>query len=364
MVAFHIADFPRSRDLPLGQQWFMDYGNEFIVAARYALETGASRQLSRRYEKGELVRVRRGIYTDKQHWLALKPWERYRATARAVAAENPSVDFCYETAALFWGLQIVGVPSHIHLANASRGHAGARSPSTIAAALKPSGTNGLERIRAYGIYRHHYNTVTVFHRGLQLTNLVQTAVDVISRGSFSHGVVLADHVISASRFKKLFTSKEALEKAAGNLSSEAKRQRVNHILEFANQNSGSAGESLSRAQMLLLGFPPPELQIEFYDTEGFIGRTDFFWREQGIIGEFDGDAKYLRDEYLGGQSAREAVLAEKKREDRLRALGFTIVRWDWATAKDPAKLYAKLLAKGLAPTRNTHLRTIHPRARG
>ncbi|WP_231745586.1 hypothetical protein [Arthrobacter sp. EpRS71] len=346
------------------QQWFMDYQNEFIVAARHRLETGASRQLSRRYKTGELVRVRQGVYVDKEHWLGLKPWDRYAATARAVAAENPAAEFCFETAALLWGLQMVGVPSHIHLATASRGHAGARKPSTKAANVGPTGPTGLERIRAYGVYRHYYSTDTVYLRGLRLTGLARTAVDVLARGPFTKGVTLADHAISAARYPSLFMSKAVLSEAAEGLPSEAKRQRVEHILSFADENSGSAGESLSRAQMHLLSFPAPELQCEFRDAMGFVARTDFFWRDQGVIGEFDGDAKYLRDEYLGGQSAREAVLAEKKREDRLRALGFTVVRWDWATANNPAQLTAKLLAAGLTPVKVTPKRTIHRRTRG
>ena len=69
-----------------------------------------------------------------------------------------------------------------------------------------------------------------------------------------------------------------------------------------------------------------------------------------MIGEFDGDAKYLRDEYLGVQTARQAVLAEKKREDKLRAAGFRVVRWDWATAADPARFEACLRQAGLANT--------------
>ncbi|MFK0041280.1 hypothetical protein ACIQTW_15710 [Paenarthrobacter sp. NPDC090517] len=342
----------------------MDYRDEFIVAARYGLESGTARQLSRRYQKGELVRVRKGIYINKETWLALKPWQRYAATARAVAAENPTAEFCFETAALFWGLQVVGVPSHVHLATTSRGHAGSRGPRTSAAAVGPSGTTGLERVRGYGIYRHSYSAATVSHLGLQLTDLLPTAVDVLARGSFTKGIVLADHAISKSRFPKLFTSKAALGEATQGLGSEAKRQRVNYVLRFADKNSGSAGESLSRAQMHLLGFPSPELQCEFHDAMGFVARTDFFWRDQGLIGEFDGDAKYLQDEYLAGRSAREVVLAEKRREDRLRALGFAVVRWDWTTANDPAKLAAKLFAAGLAPLKNTAMRTIHQRLRG
>jgi hypothetical protein len=89
------------------------------------------------------------------------------------------------------------------------------------------------------------------------------------------------------------------------------------------------------------------LQQDFYDSEGFVARTDFYWPESGVIGEFDGDSKYLDDELLGNRSTREVILAEKKREDRLRALGYTVVRWDWAAVKDPQLLRRKLVAAGV-----------------
>ncbi|MFJ5957495.1 hypothetical protein ACIQC5_16250 [Paenarthrobacter sp. NPDC092416] len=326
----------------------MNGTNEFLVAARQRLDMGDTRTLSRRYQQGELVRVRKGIYLDKKLWLSLKPWQRYRASIRAVALELPAAQFCFETAALIWGLQLVGVPRHIHLANSSRGHAGIRAPTTAAALLPSTGATGLENIRAYGIYRHLYTANTAPFGGLVVTELHRTAVDVMSRVSFSKAVVLADHILSTDRFPGLATSKDELLFAAEYLKSGAKRRRVGDILDFADERSGSAGESLSRAQIHMLGLPAPELQSEFSDASGFVARSDFFWRQKRLIGEFDGDAKYLNDEYLGGRTAREAVVAEKKREDRLRALGFQVVRWDWATASDPAKLLAKLTAAGLA----------------
>ena len=93
--------------------------------------------------------------------------------------------------------------------------------------------------------------------------------------------------------------------------------------------------------------PAPVLQEAFYDERGKIGVVDFWWPDCKLVGEFDGRGKYLRDEYLSGRSTADAVLAEKAREDRLRALGLTIVRWDWATALDLALLEAKLRGAGL-----------------
>ncbi|MGO4248565.1 hypothetical protein AB4Y87_15235 [Paenarthrobacter sp. RAF54_2] len=337
---------------------------EFLVSTQQRANSGDIRSLSRRFTKGELVRVRKGVYMDKSRWMSLKPWERYSATIRAVALELPSAHFCYETAAVLWGMQVVGIPAHIHLANSSSSHAGSKRPTTQASGGTKSGSTGLERTKSYGIYRHAYQASPVHLNGLTVTDLNSTAADVMARLPFARAVVLADHAISPKRFGASAASVEDLHLAGESLASAAKRLWVSSVLDFADARSGSAGESLSRAQMHLLGFPAPELQAEFHDALGFVARTDFYWRELKIIGEVDGDAKYLNDEYLNGGTARETVLKEKKREDRLRAMGFHVVRWDWTTAIRPEKLLAKLEAAGLSRTRNPALRTIHRRARG
>jgi hypothetical protein len=52
-------------------------------------------------------------------------------------------------------------------------------------------------------------------------------------------------------------------------------------------------------------------------------------RRCGTVGEFDGKAKY--GELLKpGQTSREAMIAEKQREDLLRDLGWQVVRWMWS----------------------------------
>ena len=56
------------------------------------------------------------------------------------------------------------------------------------------------------------------------------------------------------------------------------------------------------------------------DDEGFVARVDFLWSDFGIVGEADGAGKYIN---------RGALVAEKLREDRLRRLGYLMVRWTW-----------------------------------
>jgi hypothetical protein len=92
------------------------------------------------------------------------------------------------------------------------------------------------------------------------------------------------------------------------------------------------------------------LQQPFYDAGGLIGYVDFWWPEFGIVGEFDGHGKYLRDEFTRGRTTAEVVLDEKRRENRLRALGLTVARWEWADAFAPRMLERILSQAGLPRT--------------
>jgi hypothetical protein len=99
--------------------------------------------------------------------------------------------------------------------------------------------------------------------------------------------------------------------------------------------------------MHLQGLPAPILQKEFRDGAGLIGYVDFWWPEFELIGEFDGLGKYTRTEMLAGRSPAEVVIAEKVREDRLRALGPRVVRWGWESAISPPRLAEVLRRAGL-----------------
>ncbi|WP_157374583.1 hypothetical protein [Haematomicrobium sanguinis] len=132
------------------------------------------------------------------------------------------------------------------------------------------------------------------------------------------------------------------------LDSGAKMERANDALAFGSSLSMSAGESLGRVQMYDAGLDIPELQVRFEDGQGLIGYADYFWRLARVIGEFDGKIKYVDPAFRNGRSADQVVFDEKVREDRLRALGFTVVRWTWSDLKQPGALERKLRAAGVS----------------
>jgi hypothetical protein len=64
--------------------------------------------------------------------------------------------------------------------------------------------------------------------------------------------------------------------------------------------------------------------VSLHDERGrFVGRVDFAWLEDGVVGEADGRLKYT-----DGDAVR-VIEAEKERQARLEALGLVVVRWGW-----------------------------------
>jgi very-short-patch-repair endonuclease len=72
-------------------------------------------------------------------------------------------------------------------------------------------------------------------------------------------------------------------------------------------------------------------QVRLFDELGLMGRVDFLVGEKVVV-EFDGLVKYE------GAQGREALAAEKRREDRLRAAGYEVVRLTWADLDRPDRV--------------------------
>ncbi|WP_132197335.1 MULTISPECIES: type IV toxin-antitoxin system AbiEi family antitoxin domain-containing protein [Kribbella] len=105
---------------------------------------------------------------------------------------------------------------------------------------------------------------------------------------------------------------------------------------FGDARAESVGESRLRVLMSDLGLPEPLLQVEIRDAGGrLVARVDFLFERWGVIVEFDGALKYA------GVGA-EALIAEKAREDKLRDLGYEVVRAVWADLAQPAELVARI----------------------
>ncbi|MGP4031751.1 type IV toxin-antitoxin system AbiEi family antitoxin domain-containing protein [Pseudarthrobacter sp. 1C304] len=302
-----------------------------LILTRENVQQGLTpKDLARRCHSGALVRVRRGVYVDGSIWRALKPWEQHRVRVSA-AAETftaPTI-FAWHSAAAVWHVPTIGLRHPVH-------------------ALTLQNDGGRSRA---GVVRHYVPPAglkAVRREGVLVTGRVRTVLDLAAFTPFAEAVVPLDHVLKPDTAHGLpaLTKEQLLAGIESNYTAAAAK-RIMTAVEFADPRSGSAGESYSRALMWMAGFEPPELQREMRDGAGLIGYTDYFWESVRLAGEFDGVEKYVKAEYLNGRTISQAVVDEKAREDRIRALGNGVFRWVWADLMAAGQLERKLTAAGV-----------------
>ncbi|MFZ4894807.1 hypothetical protein ACL9RL_10185 [Plantibacter sp. Mn2098] len=295
-----------------------------FLLTRDARAIGADRLIERARRDGRLVRLRTGVHMLATNWARLTPDQQYRAHVRAAALVlRKDAVFSHYSAASLWELPIIGPwPSAVH--TITTGDAGGRS--------------------APGIIRH--TTSAVFNSGIRaghaVTAVPRTVLDLAMSAPLASAAAAADRALRSE-----LTTRDELQSELNACVSRRGTRQAKYVIDFADGAADNGGESLMRLQLRLLGFPPPRLQHAFFDADGHIGNTDADWPEYGVVLEFDGKQKYVNDEYTRGRSAADIVLAEKRREDRLRALGLRVVRITWADLHDPVRLARILEAAGV-----------------
>jgi hypothetical protein len=95
-------------------------------------------------------------------------------------------------------------------------------------------------------------------------------------------------------------------------------------LDLSDGRAESPLETRGRLAMLASGLPRPELQVQIHDAAGLIGRVDAWYEDAAVAIEFDGQVKYTDPRHAS--SPGKVLWEEKRREDRMRALGVRIVR--------------------------------------
>jgi len=296
---------------------------------------GYDRTRQRAVAGGRIVRLRRGAYVDNGRWQAADGDAQYLARVEAAVETRRSEPvLSHESAALLWGLPALhGWPEDVH------GLAGARTSARS--------KNG------FVWHNTPLDDADVVRLGPFLaTSLSRTLSDLARSRPMAEAVTFLDHG-TRTAVRRLDGSssrgepKEQLLDRLGSMRSAAGVGRATLHVRFSDPLSGSPGESYSRVQIYLLGYPRPLLQVPVPRGEGGYDFPDFTWDE--AFGEFDGRGKYVREEYTHGRSIQEVVYQEKRREDRLRSTGKGMARWGWAELADQALLDAILRQAGLRP---------------
>jgi hypothetical protein len=271
-------------------------------------------ELARLVRAGAWTRLGRGAYVEGG--LPGDAGARHRLLVRATLARlGTAAVVSHQSAAVLHGLPLWGARlGEVHVT---------RQP--------PAWNDSRGRLRVH-VARLRDDEVTVID-GSPVTSPVRTALDLARALPFEAAVVVLDAALHRRQIGHEQLT-ERLFDIAGTRGSRAAARAV----RFADARSESVGESRSRVLPHRLQLAPSALQFEVLTGEGlFLGRTDFAWEEQRVLGEFDGRVKYGRL-LRPGQEPGDVVFDEKRREDALRAEDWSVVRWTWADIESPGRL--------------------------
>lgn len=292
-----------------------------VILRPQAIAAGYSPQeIQRQLGAAEWVGVRRGAYAAASAWRTMTVAERHRALCFAVAAKiGPDAAISHTSAVALHGLPTWGhdlSEVHVSKANVSR-HAG-------------------------GVF-HHRTAVPSDHvvdiQGIPVTAAARALVEAALISPSEPCVVTMDAAL-----RDRITTKQELLDTVDAMRDWPGARNAGRVVSFAEARSESVGESRARFAFHLADLPEPLLQHEISDRQNkLIARVDFLFEEYRTIAEFDGKIKYT-GEVTPGSSATDVLWREKKREDRLRAMGFEIVRITWADLYDVSALGARVRA--------------------
>lgn len=264
---------------------------EGLLTRAAAREAGIDdRELRRLVRRGELVRIRRGVYVDAERWAAADPYRerpilRMRAAALVLTCDD--FVFSHDSAAMLHGLGAPD-PAHAQVHVTRRKVHGDADRAGIKHHLAP----------------YLAKEVTVVH-GLRVLDLARTSLDMAREHGLVAGVACTDAAL------RLGVRRSDLESARKRMWCWPESRVMDAAIDLADPGAESWLESEGR--LLVTGLQVGRPQTQFGLSDGH--RT--VWCDLRVgrhVFEIDGRGKY-QAEQVAGQDPDAVLWQEKKRQD-------------------------------------------------
>lgn len=298
-----------------------------------AVTGGISRRvLSRLVRRGQLIHVQRGVYRQnpsaqgvRERWQILE--FEHLARCRGALLAHPGHALSHQSAALAMGWPVMLHPDMpVHL---------------TALTVRPRSRRVADTVL------HHSDSILnelVELGDLRVLTPDRVVADCLRTMRPAGGVAVADAAVrsGATSIRDVRRMIHAQRRWRG-------RPRAVAALSLVDPRRETWLESYSFVTLQELGVELPMPQVDVCDEWGcFVGRVDGMWISDGVVGEADGQGKYLLGMADGddcsGRAAALRVVAEKVREDDLRGLGLEVVRWDTAQIRHEPTAVARRVA--------------------
>jgi hypothetical protein len=204
-------------------------------------------------------------------------------------------------------------------ASAARWH-GLVVPSSEGAEVRLTDGDQWRRGRGYRVARAHLPDGDVVPwLSFPATAVPRTLVDCAREWSQLDSVIAMDAALQARLLTRADLHAAVL--AARHRPGVAQAARA---FGLCDGRAESPLETKGRLRLVASGLPLPELQVDLYSDEGFLGRADAWYEQAAVALEFDGRVKY--DDPRGARTPAEVAWEEKRREDGIRAVDVRVVR--------------------------------------
>lgn len=268
-------------------------------------------------EHDELQPIRCGRYVISEDWKRCDEQARHGLRAGEVGHfVGSAAVLSHASAAVLHGLPVTGIDLR-------------RAHLTWSGSPGRRGTTNVHPHRALLLS----SEIVATDGGALVTTPARTVYDLARSTTFWQAVAAADAALANQ-----LCDKEELISILRDRTGWPGTARAYRVFDFADGRAESVGESYSRCVMAQIGLPTPELQIGIFGRQQqLLGRVDFDFDQFNTVAEFDGLLKYQR--YARpGESAADAVVREKIREDAIRDMGKQVVRLIWADLDFPHKI--------------------------
>ncbi|MGQ4616699.1 hypothetical protein [Nocardia sp. R7R-8] len=299
-----------------------------LISRQQALASGLSdKTLHRLCRTGKWQRLRAGHYLSSPGSGLGATGRHLLMTLATAESTSDSAVTSHCSAAVLHGMTTWGIPlDRVHLTrNRINGGRSSRRVVVHSARMEPDEITLVDDIR--------------------VTTPARTVLDIARSEGYDQSVALGD-----SALRHGLTTRTELREHLCRARHRPGCRRAALVLDFLDGRSPNVGASLSRILLHRAGLPAPEVRARVFSDDGIcVARVDFLFPDLGVIGEFD---DHRRAAPCGPLPVARTATAEKLRDDRLRALGWMIVRWTWPDLSAPAGVTDRLHAAVRAAAKN------------
>ena len=196
---------------------------------------------------------------------------------------------------------------------------------------------GEQFFHAFGRFRAHERVV---HPDLPVQGqTVHPALACVQVGLHDPRALI---VAADAALRQELVTAEQLSAACDALKGHRGLTRVRATLPWCDERHESSGEPLTAFVLRMLGYDlEPQFAPGTAGPRGGEEHVDFLIKGTKVIIEFDGAIKYQAD---SAEEAQQLLFLEKQREDRIRDLGYEVVRLTMSDLSKPERVRAKIEA--------------------